>query len=238
MTIKLKAFHVDIKYVEEPEIIKRFKEIIELVDKAYVVIENGKVTNKRHLQGMISYEDDDKEKITKKIRNIIVNKLLDKQGKKGDYSFTDVKKYEEYMIYLSKGDGEKPPEIIYKKGITEEDIDRYRDTAIFQQTQYKEAQEKKQSQNKAKQYIEWFKEHKLKSYYDWTHNKYDFQYGRICEDIMEFFNFKLMLFKNQIIEQYLHFTYNTIVREHQNELFLKYQKKIKQKLMYDFVDFA
>lgn len=224
-----KTIRVDIKYLDEQELIEKTKEIVDISHKAFIVVETAKISQKRHIQGMIQVEDT--KKIHDKIRNIIRNKLLNKQGSKEDYSYSTVKAYDEYMIYLTKGEDEKPPQIIYIKGITEEQIERYREQAIFQQEKFKKSQEKKYKQpNKVQEFKQYYERECLPRV---AERDYKFKYQEIIDDILNFFNNKEMLFREQLVEQYLNLVFNCYVRKYQEAHFQAFTKRLKEKLQYN-----
>lgn len=233
-----KTLRVDIKHITEQELIEKTKEIVDLVDEAYIVVETAKISKKRHIQGILKVED---EKLIKKIRNIIVNKLLNKQGSKEDYSFTNVKDYDNYMVYLSKGecvihDGTFvegiEPQQIYLKGITQEIIIEYRTKAVVQQKAHVVKKAKKPTEDK--EFIAYFKEHFLHKYEERqqsiTGKVYHFKQRYLIKDILDYFHLKTKGYKRQVLEHKMHLLYNTIVREYEPEAFDLYVTFVHQEM--------
>lgn len=128
--------------------LETFKEVIH---KGFIVLEEGKITGKKHIQGILEIME---EKVLKDMRNYIIRKVLKNKATKGDYSFCKVRKTEEdYMIYLCKG-GEgsielnefkegTPLEVIFQLGYTDEQIKTYRETAVQKQEKYLKTKQSK-----------------------------------------------------------------------------------------------
>lgn len=222
-----KTIRVDIKYLDEQEVIKRTQEIVDIVERCYIVVETATISKKRHIQGMLYVEDD--KKIHDRIRNIIRNKLLNKQGTKEDYSYATVKQYDDYMIYLSKGEDGKPPQTIYIKGITEEAVKVFRETAVMKQEAFTKVQKNKQ-QNKVQAFKEYYENECLPRV---AERDYRFKYDEIIDDILNFFNNKEMLFRQQLVEQYLNLVFNCYVRKYQEAHYKAFTRKLKESLQYN-----
>lgn len=148
-SIRIDLIHDDVLPFFQ-EFLKQYDDIIL---KGFIVLEEGKITGKKHIQGLLELSE---ESALKDMRNYIVRKILKNKGTKGDYSFCAVRKSEtDYMIYLCKG-GEgciqlnefvegTPLQVIFQKGYTDEDIDSYRNSALEKQEKYLKTKQKNKS---------------------------------------------------------------------------------------------
>lgn len=164
-----RALRIDIAYTDAVK--KMFEKFDDYIDKAYVVRELGKKTGKEHIQGIIEFSIEWK-KPHKDMVNYI-NRTLKMKG--ANYSFPVVKQYDNYMVYLCKGEesriewlddkgalieGEKP-QVVYQKGFGASELDAFRNSAVEKQKEYLiEKCKPKKSTAKGPILIEWLTKRK------------------------------------------------------------------------------
>jgi hypothetical protein len=147
--------------------------------------------------------------------------------------------------YLCKGENKDtlPVIVINDVNLTDEEIKNYHSLnygnydIVKEELQrdgtstVKKIKEKKLS--RVQEYHNWFESTCLPKYINKLQPK--FTVREIVKDILEFFKNLRMLYKKQLIEQYLHYTMNMFVREYQPENFQKYESGIIAQLcLYDF----
>lgn len=140
MAIRLDMTDEEAQFQSFKDMMLQFDEHITF---AFIVREVAKKTSKIHLQGCIELDKSQKENM----RIHLIRKIYKGKAPKGIYSFAIVKDYQAYMEYLSKGEEEGTlPCVVYWKGITQQQVDAFREGAVKTQQEYL----KKQSDIKKK----------------------------------------------------------------------------------------
>lgn len=231
---KLYTFRVDIKYNTLEKILEGTQEIVDLCEEALICFEIAEETLKEHLQGYVRYIDDSlgsKGKTYKKIVNLIRNKLLLGQTKKGDYSHSEVKDISKYAPYILKGD-----HIKFYKNVDEEKLKSYKECVET----FNKSKKEKSKKPGIEGFLEWFRKNKLEEYKQpisirhqvspstakMTSNRYS---GiRLGYDILDYFNLNPNnppLFMKRTIEMYMTAVMNTIARYEAPEEFEEWRIK-------------
>lgn len=152
-----------------------------------------------------------------------------------------MKELEKGYLYLCKGrKGVLPDVRINDDLLTQEEIKEYHDRywnggeCLLKDEDLKN--EKKVKQPKQKQLN---KVQEFKIYYEneclprIAERGYKFKYDEIIEDILNFFSNKDMLFRTQLVEQYLNLVFNCYVRQYQIKHFKLFSDRIKENLRYN-----
>lgn len=139
--------------------------------------------------------------------------------------------------YMCKGySRDEAPFVEINDVLTEKDIDDYHFKYWEVNDEVKKSKDKKVKQDKQKPMN---KVQEFKNYYEReclpkvAQRDYRFKYDEIIDDILRFFNNKDMLFRDQLIEQYLNLVFNCYVRVYQEKHFKAYRDKICDKLRYN-----
>lgn len=155
---------------------------------------------------------------------------------------------EKGFFYLCKGQEQEIPKVVMNDELlSQEEIVEYHkwywgssgkyDIKRLSADTIKDEQEKDNGQKDKKKQVN--KVIEFKQYYERdclprvAERGYRFKYDEIIDDILDFFKNKDMLFRQQLVEQYLNLVFNCYVREYQYAHFKRFKAQIADSLRYN-----